>query len=187
MSPQPASASRLPRAALAAAVLGLGLAAGAQQPGSNPPSPATPAPAATAPAANPIALPEPVDPALLAKVLMDQPGSYAVLDLRPAWQFAEWHIAGAANVTLADVAARVAALPAATRVVLVDRDGTTAFAVAGALMAQRPDRVLRVLEGGVQRWFREIELGQHSRTGPAGGPAPATPNPAAPRRRGTGC
>jgi rhodanese-related sulfurtransferase len=97
---------------------------------------------AKAPVGGTIVLPEPIDPAMLAKVLLEQPGSYAVIDLRPAWQFAEWHVPGAVNVTLADLGARRQAR-AGARVVLVDRDGSNAFAAAGALMANRQPRAAR--------------------------------------------
>lgn len=151
---------------------------------------AKPAPAAQA---GPISLPEPIDPALLAKVLLEQPASYAVIDLRPAWMFAEWRIPGSTNVALADLHAHVQKLAPELRIVFVDRDGSMAFAAAGALMAKNPERVLRALLGGVQRYHREIVLGG---TAPAGAmlpnqPAPetpTTPNPAAaPKKRSAGC
>jgi glyoxylase-like metal-dependent hydrolase (beta-lactamase superfamily II)/rhodanese-related sulfurtransferase len=141
----------------------------------------------------PITLPEPIDPALLAKVLLEQPASYAVLDLRPAWMFAEWRIPGATNVALADLSTHVQKLAPELRIVLVDRDGSMAFAAAGALMAKNPERVLRALLGGVQRYHREIVLGGPS---PASAmlpnqPAPETPTTptpaAAPKKRSAGC
>ena len=142
-----------------------------------------------------IALPEPIDAALLARVLEEQPKSYAVLDLRPAWQFAEWHLPGASNVALADLRARIGKLPADARIVLVDRDGTTAFAAAGAVMALQPDRVVRVLLGGVSRYYREVLLGSTAAPAPAATAptsAPAVPNAApattpAAKKRSAGC
>lgn len=175
-------------AVLAVSVAGLSLAGllPAQAPERTAPSVATPEPAFE------LALPEAVEATQLQRWLLDQPATYAVLDLRPSWQFAEWHIAGASNVALADLATTLAGLPAATRVVLVDRDGTTAFAVAGAVMAHAPQRVLRVLVGGAQRYYRDIELA--AATTPAAGAAPsagrapaaATPAPAA-KKRSAGC
>ncbi len=142
-----------------------------------------------------IALPEPVDSALLARVLMLQPEAYALLDLRPAWQFAEWHVPGSTNVALERLAEQVRALPAPLRIVLVDRDGSTAFAAAGALLARDPQRPLRVLLGGLQAFYRDTMFG-----GGAGGPVapaaqPATmPQPVAPaagkpqtKKRSAGC
>jgi len=157
---------------------------------------ATPAAVAAAGGAG-LRLPEPIDATMLAKVLLEQPGSYVVLDLRPAWQFAEWSIAGARNVALDDVVAQMQSLPADARVVLVDRDGSLAFAVAGALMNGRSDRVLRVLHGGLQAYHREIVFG--SGTAPmtaapateTSSPTPptttTTPTPAPIKKRSAGC
>jgi glyoxylase-like metal-dependent hydrolase (beta-lactamase superfamily II)/rhodanese-related sulfurtransferase len=143
-------------------------------------------------------LPEPIDATMLAKVLLEQPGRYAVLDLRPAWQFAEWSIPGAGNVHVDDVAARIQALPADARIVLVDRDGSLAFAVAGALMQGHDGRILRVLHGGLRSYHREVVLGAGGSmpaaaapaTTPAPAPAPvapATPTPAPTKKRSAGC
>ena len=150
--------------------------------------------AAVAPQGGALALPEAVEPLQLSRWLMDQPQDYVVIDIRPAWQFAEWHLAGAANIALADLAAHLAGLPASARVVLVDRDGSAAFAAAGALMALDPQRLLRALVGGTQRYYREVELGNNAVPQPAGNrsamPAAPTPTPApssTPKKRSAGC
>ncbi len=143
-------------------------------------------------------LPEPIDANMLAKVLLEQPGSYVVLDLRPAWQFAEWSIPGARNVALDDVTAHVQSLPADARVVLVDRDGSLAFAVAGALMNSQGDRTLRVLFGGLQSYHRDVALGGGGAMGPAtpsatpstsapASPVGPTPTPTPTKKRSAGC
>lgn len=155
--------------------------------------------AATVAAGQSIVLPEPIDTALLVRVLAEQPGAYAVLDVRPAWQFAEWNVAGSENVQLPDLAARVAAIPAGRRIVLVDRDGTTAFAAAGALLALEPGRSIRVLLGGARQFHAETAFaGAHASApppaagavqAPAAIPAPATAPavPQPPRKRSAGC
>jgi hydroxyacylglutathione hydrolase len=154
---------------------------------------AAPAPAA---AGGAIALPEPIDAPMLQKALLDQPAAYAVLDVRAAWQFAEWSIPGSANVAPDALAAHLATLPAGRRIVLVDRDGTTAFAVAGALLAQQPERSLRVLVGGLQGYFRTAAIGgpvdanAAPATNAAAAAAPATTPTkpaAAPKKRSAGC
>ena len=145
-----------------------------------------------------ISLPEPVDSALLARVLATQPDAYAVIDIRPAAQFAEWNIPGSSNVALAQLAAHVRGLPATARVVLVDRDGTTAFAAAGALLAQEPSRAIRALLGGLQSFFAATQFGgDHgaSQDQPATQAVPAVPSteaqsPAAQKKakkRSAGC
>lgn len=153
-------------------------------------------PTASAPTANgPIALPEPVDVALLARVLLSQPEAYAVFDLRPAWQFAEWHLPGSANVALVDLADRARALPKSARLVLVDRDGTLAFAAAGALLAREPERPVRALVGGLMAWsMREPEssgMPGANATNTAATPASTVPatttTPQKPKKRNAGC
>lgn len=186
------------------------LAAGLPTVGSAPVCAAPPAPPAVVTggpvaAPVPIVLPEPIDAEALALGLMDQPRAYAVLDVRPRWQFEEYHVPGARSVAPEAVADVVRELPAGVRPVVVDRDGTTAFAVAGAALARlggEGARPLRVLLGGVARYHRAIEL---ERGGPVVqergqvSPVPATPVPAAPapatpasptapvRRRSAGC
>jgi hypothetical protein len=64
------------------------------------------------------------------------------------------------------------------RVVLVDRDGTTSFAAAGALLAQDPNRSIRALLGGLQAFYAATQFGgQHgaSHEQPAAQAVPATP------------
>ncbi len=137
-----------------------------------------------------LTLPEPVDATMLAKVLAEQPGSYQVVDLRPAAQFAEWTIPGAKNVAAEALEKHLSGLPQDARVVLVDRDGSHAFAVAGAVMARQPGRVLRVLHGGLVRFHRDVVLGGTATAPAAAIAAPATsptPVPAAPKKRSAGC
>ena len=144
-----------------------------------------------------LVLPEPIDAAMLRKVLLDQPDAYTLIDLRPAWQFAEWALPGAINVAPDAVAAHLRTVPAATRVVLLDRDGSLAFAVGGALLASTPQRLLRVLHGGLQAWHQAAVVDQPTSAGPAPAAAsiatPSTstntspaPKPAA-KKRSAGC
>jgi len=156
---------------------------------------------ATAIAADaPLALPEPIDAAMLRKVLLDQPGAYVLLDLRPAVQFAEWTLPGARNTPPDAVAAAIAELPANARVVLLDRDGSMAFAIAGAVMARQPQRLLRVLHGGLMSWphgadaFGANAVGAHATPTPATTPTPTPPpavpaatKPTTPKKRSAGC
>lgn len=151
-------------------------------------------------------LPEVVAPAALATALMDAPRLYTLLDIRAPWQFAEYHLPGAINVAPEAVAAQVRALPAASRVVIVDRDGTIAYAIAGAVLgelgASAPS--VRVLSGGTAAYWQEIELTGRSAgataipasytptaapaTAPAPTPAPAPAAPAPKRsKRSAGC
>ncbi len=153
---------------------------------------------ALAPATAAPFLPEPIAPRALAQGLADDPRAYAVLDLRPAWQVEQGQVPGSERVEPADLEARVRGLAPGVRVVLVDRDGTLAYAYAGRLGAQLndPTRALRVLEGGLARFHREVTLQAPAAAGaaPAPSPAPAPPSPPASpagpapvRKRPAGC
>lgn len=156
---------------------------------------ATAAAVNTAPSGR-LALPEPIDAAMLRKVLLEQPAAYQLIDVRPAWQFAEWTVPGAVNVTAEVLAGHVAALPADARIVLLDRDGSFAFALAGALMAQQPQRLLRVLHGGLIAFHRDLPPSAERTPPTTAGPAPATTSaptapattvPPAAKKRSAGC
>lgn len=140
-----------------------------------------------------LSLPEPIDPKTLANALADQPQSYLVLDVRPAWAFADYHVPGAMPARPEEALAQAAAADVRTRIVLVDRDGTLAWAVAGAILQAHGERAVRVLDGGTARFWREIELGRAS---PAMLPTttPAAPAPTqrpqtkpAAKKRNAGC
>ncbi len=154
------------------------------------------------PASTVFDLPEPIEPAQLATLLLDQPQSMAVIDVRPAWQYADYHVPGAVNVQMDALVAYVSALPKNARIVLADRDGTIAWAVAGALSVEfgADARPLRVLAGGTARFWRDVEIAGNApsaatKTQPTPGaravPATAPPNttPAKPvaKKRSAGC
>jgi hydroxyacylglutathione hydrolase len=146
------------------------------------------APAGVAPNAA-LELPEPIEPLQLAALLRDQPQSYAIVDVRPAWQYREYHVPTAVNIEPAALLAHVKSLSKSARIVLVDRDGTSAWALAGAVSSAlsldapiAESRLLRVLAGGTARFWREVEIaGQSSagalgaQTAPAAAPAPRAP------------
>ncbi len=105
-------------------------------------------------------IPPAIEPTALWNELKSKASGWLVLDIRPAWQFAEFHIPGAKNLAPGDVATSIAAAGAGAKVVVVDRDGTAAWAVAGAALAtaQAGTQDVRVLAGGTLRWWNEIEL-----------------------------
>jgi len=132
-------------------------------------------------------LPERVGAKDLAQQLMDLPGSLDVLDIRPKWQFDEYHIPGALSVAVADLLSNPAYLVDKRPLVVVCRDGSISAASGGVLIgkAQRP---VRFLAGGMLRYWDEVLRPAGIQTeavpmAPAGGAAPAQPGmspPAAP-------
>lgn len=160
----------------------------------------TSAPVATAKevSAAPLVLPEPMDASALARGLAERPDLYAVFDVRPAWQFAEFHVPAAVNVEPAALVERVRALPAGVRAVIVDRDGTMAFAVAALAQAADANRSVRALLGGTIAWWRGESSGSSGTAAmpasavvpaaaPAAMPVPAATTKPAPKKRSAGC
>lgn len=159
------------------------------------------APAATS--GGPSMLPEVIEPTALATALMDAPQLYALVDTRPAWQFAEYHLPGANNVAPEGVLAHLRGLPAGSRVVIVDRDGSLAFSVAGAALSALGTSApsVRVLSGGMAAYWSQTAFGPTSSgvlgtpsetpttAAPVQAPAPAAapPAPAPAKKRNAGC
>ncbi|MFC1823512.1 rhodanese-like domain-containing protein [Thermodesulfobacteriota bacterium] len=102
-----------------------------------------------------INLPERMSPEDLAKRLMDLPGSIDVVDIRPDWQYAEYHIQGSFNVPVQELLANPVYLNDKRPLIIVCRDGSISAAVGGALIQKTP-RSIRYLSGGVMRYYDEI-------------------------------
>ncbi len=147
-------------------------------------------------------LPEPMSSADLARRLMDLPGSLEVVDIRPAWQFAEYHVPSAQSVPVEQLLNNPAYLVDKRPLVVVCRDGSISASVAGALM-QKGTRPIRYLLDGTARYYDDIQRPGGIRSeaaplplaepavqppppGPAS-PAPAAPMPPAPRKKSAGC
>lgn len=154
-------------------------------------------------------LPEIISPEDLARRISDLAGSFDIVDVRPAWQFAEYHIPGSVNMP-PEQAMNDAALVADSRpLVMVCRDGLISAAIAGQLV-QKGQRPVRVLAGGVARYYDEIARPAgiastptpmkavpapnatptvNPTAAPAKEPAaaPAAPAPAAPKKKSAGC
>ncbi len=141
-----------------------------------------------------------ISPAELKRTLMDLPGSVEVVDVRPADHFADYSLPGSRNADLADVMSNPSYLTGNNPLVIVDRDGSIAMMVAGVL-AQKAERRVIALHGGLQAYWGESDLGSLITPGvlPSGpvagnhgakdavqskpGPAPA----AKPKKRSAGC
>lgn len=154
--------------------------------------------AAAAPTIREVRLPDRLGVAELKRLLTDLPGTFEFIDIRPAEQFADYHVPGARNVPAAEVLGNPAFLVGNAPIVLVDRDGSLAMAVGGAL-CQKTSRPIKVLFGGTEAYWRESVLGSsHSMptllptgpTPPATAPAAPVTVPAAPvppKKRSAGC
>ncbi|MHC1741407.1 MAG: rhodanese-like domain-containing protein [Syntrophobacteraceae bacterium] len=116
---------------------------------------ATSKPAASAPLGA-VKLPERIGPMELRVLILDLPGTFELVDIRPAAQFADYSIPGSRNVDIADAMQNPALLKGPGPLILVDRDGSLAMAVGGVL-SQKSQRVIKVLHGGLQAYWEQTE------------------------------
>jgi rhodanese-related sulfurtransferase len=152
-----------------------------------------------------VRLPERMGPAELKRLLVDLPGTFDLVDIRPAEQFADYSVPGSRNAQIADVIENPAYLVGAGPLIVADRDGSLAMAVAG-ILSQKTQRPIKALHGGLEAYWRETEMfGGWSGAAPAmsapalapalapagsmaPAPAKAEPAPAArPKKRSAGC
>jgi len=139
---------------------------------------------AVAPAARSVALPERLAAAELKRLLLDLPGTFEIVDVRPPAQYADFSLPGSLNADIADVIASPAYLTGSVALVIVDRDGSLAMAV-GGILAQKTQRPIKVLYGGLEAYWRDsvAPLPPTPATPtavPAARPAAPAPRPAAP-------
>ncbi len=126
-----------------------------------------------------IRLAERISASELKRMLMDLPGTFQVVDVRPAEHFADYHIPGSENVELADLLDDPAWLTGAGPLVIVDRDGSLAM-MAGGVLSQKTERPIKALYGGLVAYWREAEFGDLGSPVEVAAPA-AAPTPAAVR------
>ena len=93
----------------------------------------------------------------LKRMLIDLPETFQVVDIRPASQYADYHLPQAENVDIAELLANPAYLTGAGPLVIVDRDGSLAMMV-GGILSQKSQRPIKVLYGGLVAYWSETEL-----------------------------
>ncbi len=148
-----------------------------------------------------VRLAERISASELNRMLMDLPGTFQLIDIRPADHFADYHVPGSENVDLAELIGNPAYLTGAGPLVIVDRDGTLAMMVAG-ILSQKTERPIKALFGGLQAYWNEVGWGASAPAlgveSAAAGTIPQSASPAAPaaaeppankpkKRRSAGC
>ena len=103
-------------------------------------------------------LPDRMSADALQRLMKDLPGTFDLVDIRPAEQFADYSLPGARNVDLTEVLSQPAFLTGAGPLILVDRDGSLAMAV-GGILSQKTERPIKVLYGGLEAYWQETEFG----------------------------
>ncbi|MBW1782616.1 MAG: MBL fold metallo-hydrolase [Deltaproteobacteria bacterium] len=101
-----------------------------------------------------VRLPDRISPSELKRLIMDLPGTFELIDLRPEYHFADAHLPGSINIHVADVLSDPGYLVGAGPLVLVDRDGSIAMAV-GGILSQKTERPIKVLYGGLEAYWNE--------------------------------
>ena len=158
--------------------------------------------AAGIPASQPkrvIKLPTLIDPAQLKRILMDLPGTFELVDIRPAEHFKDYSLPGSLNVDIADLINDSVYLTGAVPLVIVDRDGSMAIA-AGGILSQKTDRQIKILFGGLEAYWTSAEMGEPVKAVPIVPKSPlmqpsvpALPNlsvpqkPKTPKKKSAGC
>ena len=134
----------------------------------------------------------------LRRVAKDLPGTFDLVDIRPAEQFADYNIPGSHNVDIAEVLGNPAYLTGAGPLILVDRDGSLAMQVAG-ILSQKTQRTIKALHGGLETYWRggSLDDSMQPSAAPAGkappaaisapAAAPQSAPPVPPRRKSAGC
>lgn len=130
------------------------------------------------PAAGSVTLPQRISATELKRMLMDLPGTFEIVDIRPPAPYADFSLPGSSNVRIADVIANPSYRSGSVPLVIVDRDGSLAMAV-GGILSQGSRRSIRVLHGGLEAYWNDAAVLLPPDPAPAPAPAQAVKAPAA--------
>jgi rhodanese-related sulfurtransferase len=154
-------------------------AAGITSPGSAPQNESA-KPVAADPSGKTVLLPEPVSASALQSMITAHPGAFDLVDIRPQEQFSDYHIPGSRNIEVSEIVSNPDFLTGTVPLILVDRDGAQAMAIAG-ILSQKTERPIRVLSGGLEAFWSATER-KAGRPAPVPNTQPAiqpiTPQPA---------
>lgn len=109
------------------------------------------------PAAGSVTLPQRISATELKRMLMDLPGTFEIVDIRPPAPYADFSLPGSSNVRIADVVANPSYRNGSVPLVIVDRDGSLAMAV-GGILSQGTRRSIRVLHGGLEAYWNDAAV-----------------------------
>lgn len=109
-----------------------------------------------APVKREIKLPERISAEILKSLLMDLPGTFDLVDIRPANQFSDYSLPGSRNVDIAELVNNPVFLVGNSPLIVVDRDGSLAAVCAGMLFT-KTQRPIKFLQGGLQAYWGAID------------------------------
>lgn len=118
------------------------------------------------PAAGSVTLPQRISATELKRMLMDLPGTFEIVDIRPPAPYADFNLPGSTNARIADVIANPSYRSGSVPLVIVDRDGSLAIAV-GGILSQGTRRSIRVLHGGLEAYWNDAAVLLPPDPGPA--------------------
>jgi rhodanese-related sulfurtransferase len=122
-----------------------------------------------------VRLPQRISASDLKRTILDLPGTFDLIDIRPPEAFSAYNLPGSINVDVADILQSPLYLKGSGPLILVDRDGSLAMAVGGAL-SQKTWRPIKVLYGGLEAYRKELEVQPQVTKSPA----PENPGNASP-------
>jgi len=147
-----------------------------------------------------IRLAERVSASELKRVMMDLPGTFQLVDIRPPEHFADYSLPGSENVDIAELMHNPAYLTGAGSLIIVCRDGSLAMMV-GGILSQKTERNIKALHGGLEAYWQEAGPGAGATpqgttavmpTGSPARPASSAAPPASapvrgPKKKSAGC
>jgi rhodanese-related sulfurtransferase len=145
-----------------------------------------------------IPLPERICARELKRLMMDLPGTFQIVDIRPAEMFADYSLPNSQNVDIAELALNPSYLVGTTQLIIVDRDGSYAMAL-GGILSQKTQRPIKVLYEGLESYWMGSDFGgmpiptgttpQIRTAPPASSPLPAAPSGTQPvtKKKSAGC
>ncbi|HPS56336.1 MAG TPA: rhodanese-like domain-containing protein, partial [Sedimentisphaerales bacterium] len=104
-----------------------------------------------------VPLPERISADELKRLLMDLPGTFDLIDIRPAENYKDYSLPGSVNVDISDLINNPSYLTGAGPLIIIDRDGSLAMAV-GGILSQKTKRQIKALYGGLEAYWSETEL-----------------------------
>ena len=107
--------------------------------------------------ASALTLPQRISATELKRMLLDLPGTFEIVDIRPPAPYADFSLPGSTNVRIADVIANQSYRNGTVPLVIVDRDGSLAMAV-GGILSQGTRRSIRVLHGGLEAYWNDAAV-----------------------------
>jgi hydroxyacylglutathione hydrolase len=145
-----------------------------------------------------IPLPERICARELKRLMMDLPGTFQIVDIRPAEMFADYSLPNSQNVDITELATNPSFLVGTAPLIIVDRDGSYAMAL-GGILSQKTQRPIKVLYEGLESYWMESDFSSMSmpqgttpqiRTSPpAASPSPLAPSGTPPitKKKSAGC